>query len=68
MGLLTMSERDLKRIEVLTELLAERRTALSAVAVLGRVCGHTVRYTSHGGSYTIFATGYIAMVWPARAA
>jgi hypothetical protein len=34
MGLLTMSERDLERIEVLTEVLAGRRTAVSATAVL----------------------------------
>jgi hypothetical protein len=34
MGLLTMSERDLKRVEVLTDVLAGRRTVESAAAVL----------------------------------
>jgi LmbE family N-acetylglucosaminyl deacetylase len=34
MGLVTMSERDLKRIQVLTEVLAGRRTVVSAAAVL----------------------------------
>jgi hypothetical protein len=32
MGLVTMSERDLKRIQVLTEVLAGRRTVVSAAA------------------------------------
>ena len=34
MGWVMMSERDLRRIEVLTEVLAGRRTTESAVAVL----------------------------------
>ena len=34
MGWISMSERDLKRIDVLTEALAERRTVVSAAATL----------------------------------
>jgi hypothetical protein len=34
MGWISMSERDLKRIQVLTEVLARRRTVVSAAAVL----------------------------------
>ena len=34
MGLVTMSERDLQRIEVLSEVLARRRTEVSAAAAI----------------------------------
>src|SRR5260370_22015921 len=43
MGLVTMSERDLKRIEVLTEVLAGRRTVVSAAAVLALGVRQTFR-------------------------
>jgi hypothetical protein len=53
MGLVTMSERDLKRIEVLTEVLAARRTVASAAAVLGLGVRQTFRlltqYQEQGG-------------------
>ena len=35
MGLVTMSGRELQRIEVLSEVLAKRRTQISAAAILG---------------------------------
>ena len=38
-----MSERDLKRIEVLTEILADRITVESAAAVLGLITTQTCR-------------------------
>ena len=43
MGLVTMSERDLKRIQVLTEVLAGRRTVVSAAAVLALGVRQTFR-------------------------
>jgi hypothetical protein len=57
MGLLTMSERDLKRIEVLTEVLAGRRTVVSAAGVLGLGVRQTfrllARYQEGGGGALI---------------
>src|SRR5258708_33430358 len=57
MGLVTMSERDLKRIEVLTEVLAGRRTVVSAAAVLARGVRQTfrllARYQEGGGGALI---------------
>jgi hypothetical protein len=53
MGLVTMSERDLKRIQVLTEVLAGRRTVVSAAAVLALGVRQTfrllARYQEGGG-------------------
>jgi len=53
MGLLTMSERDLKRVEVLTDVLAGRRTVESAAAVLRLGIRQTfrllARYEEGGG-------------------
>ena len=52
-----MSERDLKRIEVLTEILAGRRSVESGAAVLGLAWRQTyrllARYREHGGSSVI---------------
>ncbi|MHB1796613.1 MAG: hypothetical protein ACYCPO_16825 [Acidobacteriaceae bacterium] len=45
MGLVTMSERDLKRIQVLTEVLAGQRTVTSAAAVLSLGVRQTFRLT-----------------------
>jgi hypothetical protein len=57
MGLVTMSERDLKRIEVLTEVLAGRRTVVSAAAVLALGVRQTfrllARYQKGGGGAII---------------
>src|SRR5713226_4357547 len=57
MGLVTMSERDLKRIEVLTEVLAGRRTVVSAAAVLALGVRQTfrllARYQEGGGGALI---------------
>src|SRR5712672_1312237 len=57
MGLVTMSERDLKRIEVLTEVLAGRRTVVSAAAVLALGVRQTfrllARYQDGGGGALI---------------
>ncbi len=53
MGWVMMSERDLQRIEVLTEVLAERRTVASAATVLDlsvRQVGRLLlRYRDDGG-------------------
>jgi hypothetical protein len=53
MGLVTMSERDLKRIEVLAEVLAGRRTVVSAAGVLAVGVRQTfrllARYEEQGG-------------------
>jgi hypothetical protein len=53
MGLVKMSERDLKRIQVLTEVLAGRRTVVSAAAVLALGVRQTfrllARYEEQGG-------------------
>jgi hypothetical protein len=46
MGLVTMSERDLKRIQVLTDVLAGRRTVVSAAAVLALGVRQTFRLLS----------------------
>jgi hypothetical protein len=43
MGLVPMSERDLKRIEVLTEILAGQRTVESGAAVMGLAWRQTFR-------------------------
>ncbi len=52
-----MSERDLKRIEVLTEILAGRRTVESGAAVLGlkwrQIFRLLARYKEHGGASVI---------------
>jgi hypothetical protein len=57
MGLLTMSERDLKRVEVLTDVLAGRRTVESAAAVLNLGIRQTfrllARYEEGGGGALI---------------
>lgn len=57
MGWLTMSERDLKRIEVLTEVLSGRRTVVSAAAVLAMSERQTfrllARYQEQGGGGVI---------------
>src|SRR5260370_16530275 len=57
MGLVEMSERDLKRIEVLTEVLAGRRTVVSAAAVLALGVRQTfrllARYQEGGGGALI---------------
>jgi len=57
MGLLTMSERDLKQVEVLTNVLADRRTVESAAAVLELGVRQTfrllARYEEGGGSALI---------------
>jgi hypothetical protein len=57
MGLLTMSERDLKRVEVLTDVLAGRRTVESAAAVLDLGIRQTfrllARYEEGGGGALI---------------
>ena len=57
MGLVTMSERDLQRIEVLSEVLARRRTEVSAAAVLGISTRQTRRlltaYRDGGGGALI---------------
>src|SRR5436305_5634663 len=54
MGFVRMSERDLKRIEVLTEILAGRRTAESGAAVMGLAWRQTfrllARYKELGGA------------------
>jgi Helix-turn-helix domain len=54
MGWMTMSERDLQRIEVLTEVLNGRRTVAAAAAVLALSVRQTfrllARYQAHGGS------------------
>jgi hypothetical protein len=61
MGLLTMSERDLKRIEVLREVLAGRRTVVSAAGVLGLGVRQTfrllARYQEGGGALIHQARG-----------
>lgn len=53
MGLVTMSERDLRRIEVLTEVLAGRRTVSSTATVLSisdrQLNRLIVRYRDGGG-------------------
>src|SRR6266851_2784620 len=57
MGWISMSERDLKRIEVLTEVLARRRTVVSAAAVLALGVRQTfrllARYQEGGGGALI---------------
>ena len=57
MGWLTMSERDLKRIEVLTEVMSGRRTVVSAAAVLAISERQTFRllaqYQEQGGAGVI---------------
>jgi hypothetical protein len=57
MGLVQMSERDLKRIEVLTEILAGRRTVESGAAVMGLAWRQTfrllARYKEFGGASVI---------------
>ena len=57
MGLVQMSERDLKRIEVLTEILAGRRTVESGAAVMGLAWRQTfrllARYKELGGASVI---------------
>jgi hypothetical protein len=54
MGLVMMSERDLKRIEVLTEVTSGRRTVVSAAMVLALGVRQTfrllARYQEHGGA------------------
>jgi hypothetical protein len=42
MGWVTMSERDLKRIEVLTDVLAGRRTVAAAATVFAIVSGRCI--------------------------
>src|ERR1700722_16342451 len=60
MGLVTMSERDLKRIQVLTDVLAGRRTVVSAAAVLALGVRQTfrllARYEEHGGGGMVHKT------------
>ena len=51
MGLVTMSERDLKRIQVLTGVLAGRRTVVSAAAVLALGVSQTFRLLAIVGGY-----------------
>jgi hypothetical protein len=62
MGLVTMSERDLKRIQVLTEVLAGRRTVVSAAAVLALGVRQTfrllARYQEGGGGALIRKARY----------
>ena len=57
MGLIMMSERDLHRIEVLTEVLSGRRTVVSAATVLAISVRQTfrllARYQEHGGGALI---------------
>jgi hypothetical protein len=54
MGWVTMSERDLQRIEVLTEVLAGRRTVAAAAAVLAiserQMYRLLAKYEDGGGS------------------
>jgi Helix-turn-helix domain len=54
MGLVTMSERDLKRMEVLSEVLVGRRTVVAAASVLGvserQAYRLLARYQVEGGS------------------
>jgi hypothetical protein len=62
MGLVTMSERDLKRIQVLTEVLAGRRTVVLAAAVLVLVVRQPFRLLARykdggGGALTHQARG-----------
>ncbi len=57
MGLVTMSERDLQRIGILSEVLARRRTEVSAAAVLSLSTRQTRRlltaYRDGGGAALI---------------
>jgi hypothetical protein len=57
MGLVTMSVRELQRIEVLSEVLARRRTEISAAAILGLSTRQTRRllaaYRDGGGGALI---------------
>ncbi len=59
MGLVQMSERDLKRIEILTEILAGRRTVESGAALMGLAWRQTYRllsrYKDLGGASVIHA-------------